>query len=63
MKFLGKWIDLEDIILSEVTQSQKITRDMHSVISPEAQNTQDTINKLHETQEEGRPKYGYFGPS
>jgi hypothetical protein len=22
MKFLGKWIDLEDIILSEVTQSQ-----------------------------------------
>jgi hypothetical protein len=23
MKFLGKWIDLEGIILSEVTQSQK----------------------------------------
>jgi hypothetical protein len=23
MKFLCKWIDLEDIILSEVTQSQK----------------------------------------
>jgi hypothetical protein len=23
MKFLGKWMDLEDIILSEVTQSQK----------------------------------------
>jgi hypothetical protein len=22
MKFLGKWIDVEDIILSEVTQSQ-----------------------------------------
>jgi hypothetical protein len=23
MKFLGKWIELENIILSEVTQSQK----------------------------------------
>jgi hypothetical protein len=25
MKFLGKWMDLETIILSEVTQSQKNT--------------------------------------
>jgi hypothetical protein len=33
MKFLGKWIDLEDIVLSEVTQSQKNTHDMHSLIS------------------------------
>ena len=33
MKFLGKWMDLEDIILSEVTQSQKNTQDMHSMIS------------------------------
>jgi hypothetical protein len=33
MKFLGKWIDLEDIILSEVTQSQKNTHDMQSLIS------------------------------
>jgi hypothetical protein len=33
MKFLGKWIDLEDINLSEVTQSQKNTHDMHSLIS------------------------------
>jgi hypothetical protein len=32
MKFLGKWMDLEDIILSEVTQSQKNTHDMHSLI-------------------------------
>jgi hypothetical protein len=32
-KFLGKWIDLEDIILSEVTQSQKNTHDMHSLLS------------------------------
>jgi hypothetical protein len=33
MKFLGKWIDLEGIILSEVTQSQKNSHDMHSLIS------------------------------
>jgi hypothetical protein len=33
MKFLGKWMGLEDIILSEVTQSQKNTHDMHSLIS------------------------------
>ena len=33
IKFLDKWVDLEDIILSEVTQSQKNTHDMHSLIS------------------------------
>jgi hypothetical protein len=30
--------------------------------SLEAQNTQDTIHKGHETQEEGRPKSGYIDP-
>ena len=33
MKFLGKWMYLEDIILNEVTQSQKKSLDMHSLIS------------------------------
>jgi hypothetical protein len=33
MKFLGKWLDLEVIILSEVTQSQKNSNDMFSLIS------------------------------
>jgi hypothetical protein len=33
MKLLGKWMYLEDIILSEVTQSQKNSLDMHSLIS------------------------------
>jgi hypothetical protein len=32
-KFLGKWMYLEDNILSEVTQSQKKSFDMHSLIS------------------------------
>ncbi|KRY62485.1 hypothetical protein T4D_3165 [Trichinella pseudospiralis] len=29
---------------------------------PETYNTQDTICKTHGTQEEGRPKCGYFIP-
>ena len=33
MKFLDKWMDLEDIIVSEVTQSQNNSHDMHSLIS------------------------------
>jgi hypothetical protein len=33
MKFLGKWMDLEGIILREVTQSQKKSLDMYSLIS------------------------------
>ena len=33
IKFLGKLIELENIILSEVTQSQKNTHGMHSLIS------------------------------
>jgi hypothetical protein len=33
MKFLGNWMYLEDIIQSEVTQSQKNTHDMYSLIS------------------------------
>jgi hypothetical protein len=33
MKFLGKWMDLEGIILSEVTQSQKNSHEMYSLIS------------------------------
>jgi hypothetical protein len=33
MKCLGKWMHLEDIILSEVTQSQKNIHDMRSLLS------------------------------
>jgi hypothetical protein len=33
MKFLGKWMDLESIILSEVAQSQKNSHDVYSPIS------------------------------
>jgi hypothetical protein len=33
MKLLGKWLDMEDIILTEVTQSQKNSNDMYSLTS------------------------------
>jgi hypothetical protein len=33
MKFLGKWMDLEGIILSEITQSQKNSHNMYLLIS------------------------------
>jgi hypothetical protein len=33
MKFIDKWMNLEYIILSEVTQLQKNTHDMHSLIN------------------------------
>jgi hypothetical protein len=33
MKYLGKWMDLEGTILNEVTQSQKNSNDIYSLIS------------------------------
>jgi hypothetical protein len=33
IKFLGKWMDPEGIIQREVTQSQKSSHDMYSLIS------------------------------
>jgi hypothetical protein len=33
MKFAGKWVEIENIILSEVTQSQKNTHVMYLLIS------------------------------
>jgi hypothetical protein len=65
-KFLDKWMDLVDIFLSEVIQLQKNTHDMNSLMNrywPEAQNTKDSICKMHGTKEEGRAKCGYFDPS
>ena len=33
LKFVGKWMDLENIMLSEVTQTQKDKYHMYSLIS------------------------------
>ena len=55
MKFLGKWMYLENIILREVTQSQKNRHNMQSLIvgcNPQkALNTPETTHRLHEVQE------------
>jgi hypothetical protein len=39
MKFLGKWMELENIILSEVTHPQKIIHGIHSLISRQMDGT------------------------
>jgi hypothetical protein len=36
MTFLGKWMEIENIILSEVTQLQKNTHGMYSLIRQKA---------------------------
>jgi hypothetical protein len=60
-KFTSKWVELVNIILSEVTQSQKNTHSMYfQNIIAKVQNTQDTIHRPYEAQEEGRPKCGCF---
>ena len=59
-------MELENIILSEATQSQNNTDVMHSLkvgINPEVWNTQNIIHRSNESQEEGRTKDGYSGPS
>jgi hypothetical protein len=33
MKFLDKWVELNNITLNEITQSKKNTHGMHSLIS------------------------------
>jgi hypothetical protein len=64
MKFLGKWMDLKDIILSEVTQLQKKSHDIltdkcilaQKHIKPKIQFARHM--KLKKTED----KYGYFIP-
>jgi hypothetical protein len=55
MKFLGKWMEPESIILNKITQSQKNTCVIHSLISG--------YEPKSEAQEEGGPKCGCFSPS
>ena len=46
MKFVGKWMELENIILSEVAHTQNTSHGMYSLdFSPKAQNTHDTSHK------------------
>jgi hypothetical protein len=59
-------MELENIILSEVTQSQRNTHGMHALICGflvQKFGIPDTIHSPHTVEEEGRPKCGYFSPS
>jgi hypothetical protein len=64
MKFLGKSMELENIILSNVTQSQKNT---HLFTDKWILAQKLSIPKLqftdHMKLKIGRPKCGYFSPS
>jgi hypothetical protein len=52
-KFAGKWMELENIILSKVTQSQKNTHGMYSLISEYyIKRSLDTTYRPYETQAE-----------
>jgi hypothetical protein len=71
MKFTGKWMELENIILSEVTQSQKnwyVRTDKWILAKTNKQtnkqtNSYDTTHRPYETQEEGRIMDGCFSPT
>ena len=60
MKFPGKQMDLENIILREVSQSQKTTHGMYLLISGYQAKIMGyaQYNGLHEAQEKGRQKSG-----
>jgi biotin-(acetyl-CoA carboxylase) ligase len=50
MKFAGKWMELENIILSKVTQTkprQKNTYGMYSLICSKVHNDYDTTHRLY----------------
>jgi hypothetical protein len=67
MKFAGKWMERENIILNEVTQSQK----NHTwyaltdkwILFQTVWNTHDTTHRPYETQEEGILKCRGFSPT
>jgi hypothetical protein len=50
MSFAGKWMELENIFLNQVTQTKKNKHDMYSVISG-YQKVKNTQNTIHSTQE------------
>jgi hypothetical protein len=58
--FAGKWIELENIILSEVTQTQKDMHGIYSLISEylpkEVQNTQNAVYRTQKGQQDQGPK-------
>ena len=58
MNFSGKWVELEKIILSEVTQTQKVKPKVD--ISHKVQDNHATIHRLKNTNKEGGFQLGYL---
>ena len=66
LTFAGKWMELENLILSEVTQTQEDMHGMYSLIFSKKkkkkeekktiQNTQDTVHRTQKVQQAGVPK-------
>jgi hypothetical protein len=64
MNFVGKWIEPENIILSEATLLKEHTWYALTDKWILAQNTHDTIHRPYEAEQEGRPKCGsHFNPT
>ena len=58
LNFAGKWIDLENIILSKVTQSQKDKYHIYSLIMAfrhKAKTNQSTVHSPREPREQREP--------
>ena len=60
LSFAGKWMELENIILSEVTQTQKDMHGMYSLISgyqpKNSTEYPDTVPRTQEGQQAKEPK-------
>ena len=66
MKFLGKCLEVEAIILSELIVTKEHTQyaltDKH-ILAQKALNNQETIHRPYEAQSEGRLECGCLSPS
>jgi hypothetical protein len=51
MKFTGKWVELEKIILNELTQTKKDKCDMYSPVSGINQKVKDNYITIHRPKE------------
>ena len=56
MKFVSKWMELENFSLSEVTQTHKDTQSMYSLMSGHYQNNHATIHRPREIRQRGESR-------
>jgi hypothetical protein len=69
LSFANKWMELGNIILSEVTQTQKDMHGIYSLISryylppKKVQNTQGTVHRTQKGQKAEGPKRGCLSPT